>query len=141
MAGLDSSAVKKATVVNWMQLGTYKTRENLLQFKSIKSELCLACGENQKEDLHHLLFLCPFYDEIRQPALSKLFLANPSIMQIMDNAQMKVTLVLDPKSKLLPEQVSEQWSITTSEVYNICRDMCYNMHNKREKFYKENEKP
>ena len=124
-----------------MQLGTYKTGEKQLQFKTIKFELCLACDENQKENLHHLLFLCPFYDEIRQPALSKLFLANKNIMQIMDNPQMTVTLVLDPKSKLLPEQVSGQWSITTSEMYKICRDMCYNMHNKREKFYKENEKP
>ena len=41
-AGSDSTEVKKATIVNWMQLGVYKTRERLFQYKNIKSDLCLA---------------------------------------------------------------------------------------------------
>ena len=35
MAGLDFLEVKKATITNWMQLGTYKTREKLQQFQNI----------------------------------------------------------------------------------------------------------
>ena len=70
VAGLDSIEVKKATVVNWMQLGVYQTREKILQFKKVKNDLCLACDMNQKENLHHLLFMCPFYDTIRQPVLT-----------------------------------------------------------------------
>jgi hypothetical protein len=137
LAGLDSVEVKKATVVNWMQLGVYKTREKLLQFKQVKSDLCLACNMNQKESLHHLLFLCPFYDTIRQPVLTKLFLANTNLTQIMDNSVLKTTLILDPLSNLLPEAVTDSWNLSTNDVHRLCREMCYNIHKKREKLYKE----
>ena len=52
LAGLDSLEVKMATIVNWMQLGVYKTREKLHQFKLIKNDLCLACNLDQKENLN-----------------------------------------------------------------------------------------
>ena len=120
-----------------MQLGVYKTREKLLQFKQVKSDLCLACNMNQKENLHHLLFLCPFYDTIRQPVLTKLFLANTNLTQIMDNSVMKTTLILDPLSNLLPEAVTDSWNLSTNDMHKLCREMCYNIHKKREKLYKE----
>ena len=140
MAGLDSLEVKKATITNWMQLGTYKTREKLQQFKSIKSDLCLACEQNQSENLNHLIFRCPFYEEIRQPALTKLFLMNPKLIQIMEDVKLKMVLVLDPTSKLLPTSISEHWSQTPSVVYALCRDMLYNLHKKRDKLYKKMDK-
>jgi hypothetical protein len=43
MAGLDSTEVRKAAVVNWMSLGVYQTREALSKMKKIKSPLCTAC--------------------------------------------------------------------------------------------------
>ena len=39
MAGLDSTEVRKAAVVNWMSLGVYQTREALSKMKKIKSPL------------------------------------------------------------------------------------------------------
>ena len=140
LAGLDSLEVKKATVVNWMQLGVYQTREKLLQFRQTKTDLCLACDTNQRENLHHLIFLCPFFDDIRQPVLSKLFLANPNLTQIIDDVILKTTLILDPMSKLLPQAVTYNWTLTTNDVYRLCREMCYNIHKKREKFYKQDDK-
>ena len=111
LAGLDSLKIKKASVVNWMQLDVYKTREKLLQIR-----------------------------KIRQTVLLKLFLANPNLTQIIDDVKMKTTLILDPKSKLLPQAVTDNWTLTTHDVYSICREMCYNIHKKREKFYKQDDK-
>ena len=94
----------------------------------------------QKENLHHIIFLCPFYDEIRKSVLSKLFLANPNLTQINDDVKMKTTLILDPMSQLLPQAVTDNWTLTTNDVYRLCRDICYNIHKKREKFYKQDDK-
>ena len=55
MAGLDSNEVRKATVVNWMTLGVYKTRETLHKTKVIKSPLCTACGTHSIGSLSHYL--------------------------------------------------------------------------------------
>ena len=121
LASLDSLEVKKATVVNWMQLGVYKTREKLLQFRKAKTDLCLACNTNQRENLHLLIFLCPFYDDIRQPVLSKLFLANPNLTQIIDDVRMKTTLILDPLSKLLPQAVTDTWTFSPCEALALFR--------------------
>ena len=49
LAGLDSLEVKMTIIVNWMQLGVYKTREKLHKFKLIKDDLCLACDLDQNE--------------------------------------------------------------------------------------------
>ena len=135
LAGLDSREVKKATIVNWMQLGVYKTREKLYQYKNIKSDLCLACDNEQTENLHHLIFLCSHYEDIRQPVLTKLFLMNTNLLQIMDNPKLKVMLVLDPTSTLLPDSITEHWDQTNFDVHALCRDMLYNIHKKRDKLY------
>ena len=135
LAGLDSREVKKATIVNWMQLGVYKTREKLYQYKNIKSDLCLACDNKQTENLHHLIFLCSHYEDIRQPVLTKLFLMNTNLLQIMDNPKLKVMLVLDPTSTLLPDSITEHWDQTNFDVHALCRDMLYNIHKKRDKLY------
>ena len=46
LAGQDSLDVKKAAVVNWMQLGVYQTREKLLQFRKIKTDWCVIMPMN-----------------------------------------------------------------------------------------------
>ena len=129
--------VKKATIVNWMQLGVYKTREKLFQYKNIKSDLCLACDNEQKENLYHLIFLCTHYEDKRQPVLTKLFLMNSNLVQIK---KLKVMLVLDPTSSLLPDTITEHWDQTNFDVHALCRDMLYNMHKKRDKLYTVKEK-
>ena len=140
LAGLDSLEVKMATIVNWMQLGVYKTREKLHQFKLVKEDICLSCNLNQKENLYHLIFVCPFYDNIRQPSLSRIFLMNPSIVEVVENARLKMIVILDPQSKLLPDVVRESWKQNVSDVFKITRRMLYNIHKKREKFYAEKDK-
>ena len=64
------------TVVNWMQLGIYQTREKLLKWKSVKSDICLACDSRVTENVDHVIFLCKAYEDIHQPILTKLFLNN-----------------------------------------------------------------
>ena len=70
-AGLDSGQVRKATVVSWMVLGVFKTREALAKMKAVKSDKCLACNENETESFPHLLLHCPFYPKIRNEYLIK----------------------------------------------------------------------
>ena len=89
---------------------------------------------NQKEHLHHLLFLCPLYDTVRQPVLSKLFLANRNLTQIIDNNIMKTMLILDPLTNLLPEAVTGSWNLSTYDVHKLSREMCYNIHKKGESY-------
>ena len=60
MAGLDSTEVKKAAIVNWMTLGVYQTREILFKMKVIKSPLCTAYSMNVIGSLAHYLLYCPF---------------------------------------------------------------------------------
>ena len=43
-AGLDSFQARKTTVVSWMLLGVFKTREKLLKMKLVKTDKCLPCG-------------------------------------------------------------------------------------------------
>jgi hypothetical protein len=92
----------------------------------VKSDTCLACDQNTTENLYHLIYICPFYEEIRQLVLTKLLMMNRSISN-------DVNLALDPQSNLLPDNVRNWPSI--EEVYGLTRDMCYNIHRKREQFY------
>ena len=65
LAGLCAVSVKQTTVVNWMILGTYFTRELLHKMKKVKSPLCLGCEDEAIENLEHLLLQCTYYSKIR----------------------------------------------------------------------------
>ena len=139
LAGLDSLQVKKTTIVNWMQLGCYKSREKLFQQKIVKSDVCLACDWKVSENLYHLLFLCPHYEDIRQPILTRLLLKNNNLTPILEDKRLVVTMILDPESNLLPNEITSNWK-STEDVYGLCRDLCYHIHRKREKLYNEKDK-
>ena len=135
-AGLNSLDVKMATVVNWMQMGVYQTREKLMKWKTVKSDLCLACDSRVTENLDHVIFFCKAYENIRQPVLTKLFLNNPHLVSILNNPKLTLIAILDPVSTLLPASVSSSWA-SVDEAYSVTRQMCYNIHKKREKIYQE----
>ena len=60
---------------------------------------------------------------------------NPNIVEVVENVKLKIIVILDPMSKLLPDVVSENWYQNFSDVFKLTRRMLYNMHKRREKFY------
>ena len=60
---------------------------------------------------------------------------NPNIVEVVENVKLKIIVILDPMSKLLPDVVSENWNQNFSDVFKLTRRMLYNIHKRREKFY------
>jgi hypothetical protein len=134
-AGLNSEQSRKATVVSWMILGVFKTREKLAKMKQIKSDKCLACGTDEIENLPHLLLYCSFYAKIRDEYLPKLAVMNPSISSILNNETKLIISVLDPESNLLPPETR----LYSDEAFKVSRSFCFDLYKKREKFYELNQ--
>ena len=137
LAGLCSNSVRQASVVNWMVLGVYFTRELLFKMKKSKSPNCSGCGDTQKEDLKHFLLHCVFFKDIREVFIPKLVLMNPSYREIFNDESQLMISILDPISSKLPKNYVNNWSSVTS-AYELTRMFCWNMHNKREKLYSDN---
>jgi hypothetical protein len=139
LAGLSSAKVREATIVNWMLMGTYFTRE--LQFKMKKSDspFCLGCGNGTIENLTHFILHCQYYNQIREDYLPKLILLNNQIGEIISSDYTMILLILDPLSSKLPEKFVQNWS-SANKAYELSRSFCFNMHEKREKLTKECEK-
>ena len=60
---------------------------------------------------------------------------NPNILDVVENDKLKMIVILDPKSKLLPDLVAESWNQNISDVFKLTRRMLYNIHKRREKLY------
>ena len=130
-AGMDSVQVRKATVVSWMVLGVFKTRENLAKMKKVKSDKCLACDNNEIENLAHLLLHCPFYEKIRDEYLPRLAIINPKFSSIVNNEKELIISIINPESKLLPAEAR----LYCDQSFSLSRSYCYDIFKKREKFY------
>ena len=61
LAGLCYDSVRAATVVNWMVMGVYFTRELLHKMKKIQSPQCLRCDLSESENLTHKKSVKMFY--------------------------------------------------------------------------------
>ena len=136
MAGLCSNSVRQAAVVNWMLLGVYFTRELLHKMKKARTPNCLGCSENAIETLNHLLLHCEFFKNIRESYLPQYLQQNKHVSDILDNEELIMQMILDPLSSKLPGIVTTNW-MSVKAVYNISRQLCYNINKKREKFYSE----
>jgi hypothetical protein len=136
MAGLNATEIKKACIVNWMQLGVYRTRSVLHKMKKIKSNICSACHLNAVGSLEHYLLYCPFVEEIRQKFVPKLFLSNPKVSSLLQNEAALLVTILDPESTLLQDDIRCNWD-SSANIYALSRDFVYNVHNKYEKFYEK----
>ena len=139
MAGLCSDSVRQATIVNWMLLGVYFTREFLFKMKKTKSPSCFACSKETNEEietLNHLLLHCSHYNKVREKYVPQYIQQNSRLSEILDDEEMIIQSILDPLSSNLPESVRLAW-VSPKEVYSISRNFCYNIHNMREKVYKE----
>ena len=136
LAGLCSTNVKHATVVNWMLIGVYFTSELLYKMKTAKSPYCLGCGETQKEDLKHILLQCVYYHAIREDFIPKFMLMNKSSSDIMNDDHLIILSILDPISSKLPKSYVKSWSSVTT-AYAVSRQFCWNMHKRRDKLMSE----
>ena len=139
MAGLCSDSVKHAAVVNWMSLGIYFTQELLFKIKKAKSPLCLGCDENEIENLNHLILHCQNYKDIRENFIPKHLMSNKSLSDIFENEDLLITSILDPLSANLPYDITKNWT-SAKTAYETSRQFCYNLHRKREKWYKNLDK-
>ena len=137
LAGLCAVSVKQTTVVNWMILGTYFTRELLHKMKRVKSPLCLGCEDETIENLEHLLLQCTYYSKIRETYLPQFVFQNKHVSELFSDTDLTILSILDPLSSKLPEVVTRNWQ-SPNEVYKMSRQFCYNLHQKREKLYREN---
>ena len=135
LAGLSSVNVREATIVNWMLLGVYFTRELLHKMKKVNSPQCLACDENTTENLSHLILYCQFYQIIREEYLPKLMTSNKSIGVILNNEDNMVISILDPISSKLLQPVRQGWD-SVNNAFSLSRKFCSDIHRKREKIYK-----
>ena len=138
LAGLSSLTVREATIVNWMLMGTYFTRELLFKMKKTDSPNCLGCGNTTEENLSHFLIHCPYYNQLREEYLPKLILLNSQICEIISNEFHLMLSILDPLSSKLPELFVKNWS-SAKNAYELSRQFCSNMHMKRDKLAKEHE--
>ena len=139
LAGLCSVSVRQATVVNWMLLGVYFTRELLHKMKKVNSAKCLGCGLDVIENLSHFLLHCVFYKQIREEYLPKFVSLNMNIPAIIENEDQVLVSILDPISSKLPESVRKGWT-SVKMAYEVSRQFCSNMHRKRDKFYNDLDK-
>ena len=139
MAGLCSENVRQATIVSWMLLGVYFTREFLFKMQKISSPLCLGCNANVNETLEHLLLHCDHYQNIREGNLPRYLQENKNISEILDSEDSIVQCILDPLSTNLPVIVQTGWD-SPKEAYSISRKFCSSLHRKREKLYNELDK-
>ena len=134
LAGLCSVQVRQATIVNWMVLGVYFTRELLFKMKKVNSDKCLGCETDTSENLEHFIIHCPFYQNIREEYLPKFILLNPNISSIFNDEKQAILSILDPVSSKLPDTVRNGWS-SVNAAYDVSRKFCADMHKKRDKFY------
>ena len=136
LAGLCSDSVRAATVVNWMVMGIYFTRELLHKMKKVNSAICMGCDRSESENLSHFLLQCSFYQQIRENYLPKLMEINPNISDLFGNEELLMMMILDPLNSKLPERITKFWT-SSKRAYELSRNFCNNMHRKREKMYAE----
>ena len=104
--------------------------------KKVKSPVCFGCEDEITENLEHLILHCSFYSDIREKYLPQFVLENTHISDLLNNEDMMILSILDPLSSKLPEIVTKNWT-SPNKVYQIARQFCYNLHQKREKLYRD----
>ena len=136
-AGLDSTNVRKSTAQVWFLTGSYHTNERLAKMGKTKSPQCDSCHITQ--NITHLLLYCLDFSEMRQKFICEISVLNPVIAKYLWNQSIEwfsenimLAIILDPVSPSLPCEISKGW-INLSQVYQLCRDLCWNIHSKREK--------
>ena len=139
LAILNSVSVRQATIVNWMLLGVYFTCELLYKMKKTRKNKCLACNENQTENIAHFLLYCEYYQPIREEYLPKLVTSNKNISCILNKEEKLILTILDQISSKLPKSIIQGWDSVNS-AYSISGKFCADMHKKREKYYNDMDK-
>ena len=66
--------------------------------------------------------------------LTKTGVMNPHISLLVDNETKLVISILDPRSKLLPPEAR----LDSDESFQLSRSFCFDLYQKREKYYEEN---
>ena len=62
--------------------------------------------------------------------MDRLTANNPNLIKSMDNQKIITISILDPESKLLPNEIRENWH-DKEEAYRTARDFVFNLFKKR----------
>ena len=104
--------------------------------KKANTDNCLGCGLGVTENLGHFLLHCVLYTNIREEYLPKFYEINRNISLTFENENQILICILDPVSSQLPDEVIKGWT-SVSRAYELSRQFWYDMHRKREKYYKD----
>ena len=130
-AGSNSISVQRATVVTWLLLGVYKTRERLHTMSKVSSPKCLLCVDDDLvEDQLHFALFCPVFKEIRTFFFEKFLYVNHKLNDIKDDHQLFLISLLDPFSPKLPEELRREWKDAGS-AYEVSRNFFAAIHKRR----------
>ena len=130
-AGSNSISIQRATVVSWLLLGVYQTRQRLYSINKVSSPHCVLCkNPDTVESQIHFTLVCPALNNIREIYLAKFSAANLHLNNIKENHQLFLISLLDPFSPKLPEELRHGWQ-DNSIPYEISRNYFSAIHKKR----------
>ena len=131
-AGRDSINTKRAVIQMWLLLGVFNTQEKLFKMKKVKSAVCVLCQSNEIEDRVHFMLSCSTLADIRDDFLSKLRSISTVVDRYIEVSKYFLLCLLDPFSPLVPQELRDSWE-SEDAIYQISRNFCFAMHNKRTK--------
>ena len=105
---------------------------------------CRSCCSMQSESILHILTICSAYSDVRMRILeefSYLCLQSQSKIRITDinsDSEKLCQFILDPTSINLKERVSPNDPLI-SDLFQLSRDICYSINEKRIKLLKNKE--
>ena len=88
------------------------------------------------DNREHFLLSCPALGDIREDFLSQFVDLSPALVNHLEVSTNFLICLLDPYSPRVPEEVRLSWS-SEEKVYEVSRNFCYAMHNRRTKLHKE----
>ena len=134
-AGRESTNTSRAVIQMWLLLGVYNTQEKLHKMKKVKSPTCILCPSEEVEDRVHFMLSCSSLSDIRDDFLTKLKALSVVVDQYLAATSSFLLCLLDPFSPRVPQDLRDSWE-SESEIYQLSRNFCYAMHNKRTKLLK-----
>ena len=101
----------------------------------VKSATCILCPNEEIEDRVHFMLSCSALSDIRNDFLTKLKALSVVVDQHMGVTRSFLLCLLDPFSPRVPQDLRDSWE-SEDAIYQVSRNFCYAMHNKRTKLLK-----
>ena len=103
--------------------------------KKVKSPTCILCPSEEEEDRVHFMLSCSSLSDIRDDFLTKLNALSAIVDQYLEATSRFLLCLLDPFSPRVPQDLRDSWE-SEDAMYQLSRNFCYAMHNKRTRLLK-----